>query len=263
MVSIRQKAEQIVPSWPAIDYPYLYSASTKNIPDKIFTVQLTGFDLLDGTPYPSRSGDIVYSFADNFTKVWRNHTTKFGFIAEYSGKNNFDQITVSNTPGSTNNQNGKFVFSDTRGLSAPNGQCPLGTSGVAAANSALGLFDTYGEIGQRSYTLYRSWMYEGFAQDQWHVSPNLVIEAGRGTRNQITGPGFQSYNMAVNKSWVLVPGHESTALTFRAEAFNLANHPTADNPDTNYTSGTFGRSTTKGQTYGADRQLQFSLRASS
>ena len=60
----------------------------------------------------------------------------------------------------------------------------------------------------------------------------------------------------------MVPGHESTALTFRAEAFNLANHPTADNPDTGYTSGTFGQSKTKGQTYGADRQFQFSLRAS-
>lgn len=84
----------------------------------------------------------------------------------------------------------------------------------------------------------------------------------RGARNVINGPGFQSYNAALNKSWVLIPGHENTALTFRAEAFNLANHPTPDNPDTGITSGTFGRSTTKGQTYGADRQFQFSLRAS-
>ena len=162
-----------------INYPYLYSAATKDIPNKIPTVQLTGFDLLDGTPYPSRSGGIVYSFADNLTKVWGNHTAKFGFVAEYSGENNYDQITVSNTPGSTNNQNGKFVFSDLRGLTAgPTNPRPRGETGVAAANAAVGLFDTYGEIGQRSYTLYRSWMYEGFAQDQWHVTPNLVIEAG-------------------------------------------------------------------------------------
>ena len=153
-----------------INYPYLYSAGTKTIPNKIPTVSLPNFTLLDGGPYPSRSGGIVYSFADNLTKVIGNHTLKAGFVAEYSGENNFDQITVSNTPGSTNNQNGRFNFTDTR---------TGGTSTkVGVANAAEGLFDTYGEIGQRSYTLYRSWMYEGFLQDQWRVTPKLVIEAG-------------------------------------------------------------------------------------
>ena len=58
----------------------------------------------------------------------------------------------------------------------------------------------------------------------------------------------------------VIPGHENHTLVFRAEAFNLANHPTPDNPDVTYTSGTFGQSKTKGGTYGADRQFQFSLR---
>ena len=158
-----------------INYPYLFSASTKTIPNKIPTIQLTNFDLLDGGPYPSRSGGIVYNAADNLTKVLGNHTLKAGFNFEYSGENNFDQITVSNTPGSTNNQNGKFVFSDSRGLKD---NTQPGTSGVSVANAALGLFDTYGEIGQRSYTLYRSTMYEGFVQDSWRATPSLVIEAG-------------------------------------------------------------------------------------
>ena len=153
-----------------INYPYLYSSSSKTIPNKIPTIQLPNFDLLDGGPYPSRSGGIVYTIADNITKVIGNHTLKAGFVAEYSGENNFDQITVSNTPGSTNNQNGKFTFSDSRTGSA--------TTIVGVANAAEGIFDQYGEIGQRSYTLYRAWMYEGFAQDQWHVTPKLVIEVG-------------------------------------------------------------------------------------
>lgn len=153
-----------------INYPYLYSSATKTIPNKIPTVQLPNFDLLAGGPYPSRSGGIVYTIADNLTKVIGNHTLKFGVVAEYSGENNFDQITVSNTPGSTNNQNGKFTFTDSR---------VGGTSSkVGVANAALGLFDQYGEIGQRSYTVYRAWMYEGFAQDAWRVTPNLVVEAG-------------------------------------------------------------------------------------
>lgn len=153
-----------------INYPYLFSASTKTLPNKYPTVQLGGaFTLLDGTPYPSRSGGIVLTFGDILTKVWGNHTAKFGFSAEYAGENNFDQITVSNTPGSTNNQNGRFNFTDTSRSNS---------SGVGAANAALGLFDTYAEIGQRSYTLYRAWAYDGFAQDSWHVTPRLVIEAG-------------------------------------------------------------------------------------
>jgi hypothetical protein len=153
-----------------INYPYLFSASTKTLPNKYPTVQLGGkFDLLDGTPYPSRSGGTVFTIGDNLTKVWGNHTAKFGVAAEYAGENNFDQITVSNTPGSTNNQNGRFNFTDTTRTA---------TTGVGAANSALGLFDTYAEIGQRSYTLYRAWAYDAFIQDSWHATSNLVIEAG-------------------------------------------------------------------------------------
>ncbi len=154
-----------------INYPYLYSAATKTIPNKVPTIDLqSNFNLLDGGPYPSRSGGIVYNAADNITKVLGNHTLKAGFNFEYSGENNFDQITVSNTPGSTNNQNGKFTFTDKRSGG--------GTTGIAIANAAEGLFDTYGEIGQRSYTLYRGTMYEGFLQDQWRASSKLVIEAG-------------------------------------------------------------------------------------
>lgn len=157
-----------------INYPYLYPAN-KALPNKIPTVSLANFTLLDGGPYPSRSGGIVYNAADNITKVLGNHTLKAGFNFEYAGENNFDQITVSNTPGSTNNQNGRFNFTDSRTLA---NTTSVGTSGVAVANAALGLFDTYGEIGQRSYTLYRSTMYEGFVQDTWRATPSLVIEAG-------------------------------------------------------------------------------------
>ncbi len=153
-----------------IDYPYLYSAATKTIPNKVPTISLPNFDLLDGGPYPSHSGGIVYNAADNITKVIGNHTLKAGFNFEYSGENNFDQITVSNTPGSTNNQNGKFTFTDSRTGGT--------TTNIGVANAAEGLFDSYGEIGQRSYTLYRSTMYEGFLQDQWRATPKLVLEAG-------------------------------------------------------------------------------------
>ncbi len=159
-----------------INYPYLYGAATKVIPNKIPTIQLANFGTLDGGPYPSRSGGIVYDVGDAITKVWRAHTFKFGGLWEYAGENNYDQISVDNTrPGTTNNQNGLFVFTDARGGSSAS---PVPTSKAAIANVALGLFDTYGEIGTRSYTLFRGNMFEGFGQDQWRVSPKLVLEYG-------------------------------------------------------------------------------------
>jgi hypothetical protein len=154
-----------------IDFPYLYPASEKLTPNKIPTINLANFTTLDGGPYPSHSGGPVIDVADNLTKVIGNHTLKVGGQWEYSGENNFDQISVSSTtPGSTNNQNGQFRFTDTRSGFA--------TSGAAVANAALGLFDTYGEIGTKSYTVFRGNMYEGFAQDTWRMKPNLLVEYG-------------------------------------------------------------------------------------
>jgi hypothetical protein len=154
-----------------INYPYLFGSATKVVPNKIPTIQINNFGTLDGGPYPSRSGGIVYDFGDNLTKVWGNHTLKFGFQWEYAGENNYDQISVDNTrPGTTNNQNGLFTFTDGRG-SGP-------TSKAGIANVALGLFDTYGEIGQRSYTLFRGNMYSMYGQDQWRVNSKLVLEYG-------------------------------------------------------------------------------------
>jgi hypothetical protein len=84
--------------------------------------------------------------------------------------------------------------------------------------------------------------------------------APRGSRNFIYGPGFQSYNAALQKAFHIIPSFESQRLIFKAEAFNFINHPNLDNPDTNPTSSTFGKVTSKGTTYASERQFQFSLR---
>ena len=113
------------------------------------------------------------------TKVWGNHTTKFGFYFEKSGENDGDQINVNTVPGGSSNQNGTFQFSDTRtGLGA--------TAGVSIANLALGLADSYTEIGPRAYTIYRGFLYEWFAQDSWKVNQRLNINYG--VRQTITVP---------------------------------------------------------------------------
>ncbi len=153
-----------------INYPYLITAG-KDIPNKIPTVVVPNFSSLAGGPYPSHSTGPIYTLNDNLTKVWGNHTLKFGAYWERSGENDGDQINVNTVPGGSSNQNGTFQFTDTRtGLGA--------TSGVGLANLALGLADSYTEIGQRAYTIYRGTMFEWYAQDSWKVNQKLTINYG-------------------------------------------------------------------------------------
>ncbi len=154
-----------------INYPYLFAASDKLIPNKIPTINITNFGTLDGGPYPSHSGGEVIVLADSLTKVLGRHTVIVGGQWIYSGENDFDQINVSSTtPGATNNQNGQFVFTDKHN-SQPG-------AGVAVANAALGRFDSYGEIGQKSYTLFRGNAGEFFGQDAFRVTSHMVLEYG-------------------------------------------------------------------------------------
>ncbi|HYZ84455.1 MAG TPA: carboxypeptidase regulatory-like domain-containing protein, partial [Bryobacteraceae bacterium] len=156
-----------------INYPYLFPA--KEIFDKIPTIEIQNFQQVDGGPYPSSSAGPIYVVSDNLSWIKGNHSYKFGFLFERAGQNDFDQINVQGVPGGTNNQNGRFVFNDSR---------PGGT-GLAVANAALGLYDTYAELGNRSYTPYRGHMYEWFAQDSWKATSRLRLEYGvRWTRIQ-------------------------------------------------------------------------------
>jgi hypothetical protein len=148
-----------------ITFPYILPEG-KDIPNKIPTISVPNFIGLSGGPYPSHSSGTIWTGADNLTKVWNNHTFKFGVSFEYSGENDGDQINVDTVANGASNQNGNFVFTDARtGLGA--------TSSIGMANLALGLTDSYTEIGPRSLTIWRGWMWEGFAQDSWKVTRKL------------------------------------------------------------------------------------------
>lgn len=169
-----------------INYPYIFP-DRKEIPDKVPTVDgLAPFGRIDGGPYPSQSTGPIYQLSNNMTNIRGNHILKFGIYFERAGQNDFDQINVAGTPGGTNNQNGRFVFSD----STP------GATGQAISNAALGLFDTYAEIGVRSFTPYRGHMFEWFFQDSWKATPNLRLEFG--LRHSIIQPYYSLWrNMVV------------------------------------------------------------------
>ncbi len=150
-----------------LNYKYIYEAN-KEIPDKIPTVSIANFTEVDGGPYPSSSQGPIHTFSDSTTWVRGRHTLKAGVVVEYSGEDDFDQINVQAIPGSTNNQNGRFEFTDNR----------ASASGLAVANVALGLFSNYAEIGQRAFTQWRSLATDVFVQDSWKPASNLTIEGG-------------------------------------------------------------------------------------
>ncbi len=161
-----------------INYPYLIPVG-KDLPNKAPSITLPNFYSFAAGPYPSHSSGPIYTVADTVTKVWGKHEFKFGGQFERSGENDGDQINVSTVPGGAADQNGTFVFSDARtGLGA--------TAGVGIANLALGLADSYTEIGQRAETDYRGYLYEWFAQDSWKVTGKLHVDYG--VRQTITVP---------------------------------------------------------------------------
>jgi carboxypeptidase family protein len=183
-ISVQTAGDRYKRSKYGINYSYIFQE--KEIFDKIPTVDWPDFNGLDGGPYPSQSTGPIYQINQNWTNIRGNHTIKFGGYFERAGQNDFDQINVAGVPGGTNNQNGRFVFSNAT---------PSGT-GVGLANAALGLFETYAELGTRSFTPYRGHMYEFFVQDSWKATPKLRLEAG--VRNTIIQPYYSLWrNMLV------------------------------------------------------------------
>ena len=160
-----------------VNFPFIFPVSEKLIPTRIPTINMSEFNGLSGGPYPSHSAGPIVDLSDNFSWVKGNHTFKFGGLWEWQGENNNDEINVSACNTCTNTQNGQFRFSDNGGNFTRPGYVDAST-GAAVANAALGLFDSYSEIGQRAYTIFRSNMYEFFAQDAWSVTSKLHFDYG-------------------------------------------------------------------------------------
>ena len=201
-----------------LNYPYIFPTG-KEIQNRIPSVNMSAFSGLSGGPYPSHSAGPIITMSDSFTWIKGNHTFKFGGLYEYDGENDNDEINVQACNTCTNNQNGQFLFSDNGGKFVRPGYT-LASTGAAAANAALGLFDSYSEIGPRAYTVFRGSMWEGFGQDSWKVRQNLTV----------------TYGLRYS---VIVPYHAiwNNMIVFDPSLYNPANAVTVD-PKTGLITGT-------------------------
>jgi Carboxypeptidase regulatory-like domain/TonB dependent receptor len=73
----------------------------------------------------------------------------------------------------------------------------------------------------------------------------------------LRGPSELNFDFSVFKHFPLHKIRDSADLEFRSEFFNIFNHPLFQDPDTNFTDGTFGQIT---NTYGNPRIIQFALK---
>ena len=169
-IGIYREGERYLRSKYGINYPYLFP-DRKEIPGQDPDNHNFQFPGIGRRPVPVVVGWSNLLPERTISRRSRERTPlKFGALFERQGQNDFDQINVSGVPGGTNNQNGRFIFDNTRAGAE--------TTGLAIANAAMGLFTSYAEIGPRANTPYRSNMLEWYGQDSWKVTPQLTLEYG-------------------------------------------------------------------------------------
>lgn len=179
--------------------------------DGISNMLNTGFEL-NGTVYAKKT---LPSVADNLVKVWRTHTTKFGFYWER---------TWNEQPGN-GAVNGSMVFSNW----GANG------TGNAYADMLIGQTTQYSEQNFDVVPAFRYLTADFYVQDSWKVSRRVTLDYGMrfshlGPWVDTTGFGFGAWypalyaqdkggSVTVNGTTAMFPGIEwnkvnaSTALS--------------------------------------------------
>ncbi len=129
------------------------------------------------------------------------------------------------------------------------------TSGVDNARTGTGnqLADRLGDPRLPSDRSRSDRVQRWFNTDAFGV--NALGTFGGAGRNSLRGPGYASMDLGLHKTFAVTP---RVKLQFRAEAFNVLNHVNFNLPESNRSSGNFGRILGAGD----PRIMQFALRAS-
>lgn len=161
--------------------PIMPTLPYANQRDRVPTITGNGFSNLQGFgPYDNFSNK--NNFSGNFTWLAGNHTMKFGGAFSKYRKN--ENALAGNNEGVFNGFNNTTFGVGTQGSVVANGVATTGTAGTIAANLQafanflLGnnltftqaSFDYTGDLRQRNF--------EGFAQDEYKVRPNLTLYYG-------------------------------------------------------------------------------------
>jgi hypothetical protein len=142
--------------------------------DGISNMLNTGFEL-NGTVYAKKT---LPSVADNLVKVWKTHTTKFGFYWER---------TWNEQPGNSA-VNGSMIFSN----------WGSGSTGNAYSDMLMGQTTQYSEQNFDVVPAFRYITAEFYATDSWKVSRRLTLDYGMrfshlGPWSDTTGYGFAAW----------------------------------------------------------------------
>jgi hypothetical protein len=145
-----------------------------------------GYFSLGGTSNgPQPRIDQTYQLTDNFSVIKGKHTLKFG----YDGR----KFQVWNPFGARNN--GLFSFTTAGNYS----------TGDAGLNFLLGIPTSYNQ-GSGQIILAEAWEHYMYAQDQWHVRPDLTLTFGAGY--QIDTPVAEYQNGGLSRA-CFIPGQQS------------------------------------------------------
>ena len=117
-------------------------------------IQPSGFQLT-GSLYAKKTLPTV---ADNLSKVWGKHTSKFGFYWE----------KTSNNQPSSNSTNGQLIFANWGG----------NTTGNAYADLLTGNMAQYSQTNKDVLIVMHYEPIEFYAQDSWKISKHLTLDYG-------------------------------------------------------------------------------------
>jgi len=172
--------------------------------DGISNMINTGFEL-NGTVYAKKT---LPSLADNLVKVWKTHTTKFGFYWER---------TWNEQPGN-GSVNGSMAFANWAG----------GSSGNAYADMLIGQMAQYSELNFDVVPAFRYLSAEGYATDSWKISRRFTLDYGLrvshlGPWVDTTGFGFAAWYPA---AYNVDHGGSVNGATFPGIEWNKVNSAT-------------------------------------
>jgi hypothetical protein len=128
---------------------------------------------------------------------------------------------------------------------------PLTVSTSDRSNTGIGTRNRPNAIGDPMVPRNRRSIDNWFDPAAFTLQPLYTF--GTAGRNTLIGPGVNVADLALSKN---LPIGEGKKLQVRVEAFNLANHPNFDNPNTQFDSPQFGKILSAEN---SERQIQFAL----